>query len=258
MGPRPSCPLSLSSIFPRDTKPQHFSGSKSPARYTLGPTTSTLVLYMRFNPGNILKSTFFASSTFSSQASNMAKKPRTIPEPTVPTAIQSREIQKTDSGGGCFWGVEHEFTSYFGHLPSFKAVSGYTGGTSENPTYREVCSGRTGHAEAVKVTYDKSSVGYGELVEFFFRTHDPTTADRQGGDRGSQYRSAIFTNSDEQSKIALAVKDEVQKKYFDPKGSRVVTQMASLGKWYDAEDYHQLYLDVNPDGYQCATHHLHW
>lgn len=122
--------------------------------------------------------------------------------------------------------------------------------------YRQVCTGATGHAESVKLTYRTGSVGYGELVEFFYRTHDPTTEDRQGPDRGTQYRSAIFYTTPEQKEVAEKVTSEVQEKYH--KGSKIVTQIAPLGKWYNAEDYHQQYLDNNPGGYECPTHRFYW
>lgn len=95
-------------------------------------------------------------------------------------------------------------------------------------------------------------------LEFFYRTHDPTTVNRQGSDAGSQYRSAIFTHSPSQHEKALSVTAEVQKKHFDPRSKNIVTQIVEAGEWYDAEDYHQLYLFENPNGYQCSTHVLHW
>jgi len=130
----------------------------------------------------------------------------------------------------------------------------------KNPDYRAVCGGRTGHAEAVKIEFDPRVVGYEELVEFFYRTHDPTTLDRQGNDSGSQYRSAIFTHSPAQYEQALAVTAKVQKEHFDAEGRKIVTQIVDAKdmEWYDAEDYHQLYLFENPNGYQCETHVLHW
>ncbi|KAJ3720878.1 peptide methionine sulfoxide reductase [Lentinula raphanica] len=164
---------------------------------------------------------------------------------------------------GCFWGVEHIFLKHFPPKENkgiLKTAVGYTGGkeTATNPGYRQVCSGETDHAEALRIEFDPSIVSYAELVEFFYRTHEPTTLNRQGNDRGTQYRSAIFTNSPEQYKTALAVTEEIQQKHFTPKGEKIVTQILEAGPWYDAEDYHQLYLFKNPNGYQCATHRLHW
>jgi len=192
-------------------------------------------------------------------------KAKTPPPPTVPTAIKSSENLQLGEGvetavfaSGCFWGTEHLFTQHYSHLPQFTATSGYTGGkeTSKQPTYREVCSGATGHAEAVKLTYQTGSVGYGELVEFFYRTHDPTTVDRQGPDRGTQYRSAIFYTTPEQKEVAEKVTQEVQEKYH--KDHKIVTQIQSLGAFYNAEDYHQDYLNQNPGGYECPTHRFYW
>ncbi|KAK0189732.1 peptide methionine sulfoxide reductase [Armillaria mellea] len=164
---------------------------------------------------------------------------------------------------GCFWGVEHIFLKHYPPAEGkgiIKTTVGYTGGkgSSQNPGYRAVCSGETGHAEAVKIEFDPAIVKYDELVEFFYRTHDPTTVNRQGADTGTQYRSAIFTNSPEQEVIAKRVTEEVQAKHFTPKGKTIVTEILEAGPWWDAEEYHQLYLFKNPSGYQCPTHRLHW
>ncbi|KAK0478718.1 peptide methionine sulfoxide reductase [Armillaria novae-zelandiae] len=164
---------------------------------------------------------------------------------------------------GCFWGVEHIFLKHYPPTHGkgiIKTTVGYTGGkeTSQNPGYRAVCSGETGHAEAVKIEFDPAIVKYDELVEFFYRTHDPTTANRQGADTGTQYRSAIFTNSPEQEAVAKRVTEEVQVSHFTPKGKTIVTEILEAGPWWDAEEYHQLYLFKNPSGYQCPTHRLHW
>lgn len=141
-----------------------------------------------------------------------------------------------------------------------KTSVGYTGGKEDkaDPSYQQVCSGNTGHAEACRIEFDPSIVKYEELVEFFYRTHDPTTMNQQGGDRGSQYRSAIFTSDDEQMTIAKRVTEQVQKDHFDAKGKKVVTQIVPAGQWWNAEDYHQEYLHKNPSGYQCPTHRLWW
>ncbi|KAL4071665.1 putative peptide methionine sulfoxide reductase [Scleroderma yunnanense] len=164
-------------------------------------------------------------------------------------------------GAGCFWGVEHIFLKYYPPSENkgiLKTSVGYTGGTVVNPSYQQVCSGTTGHAEAVRIEFDPTIVSYGELVEFFYRTHDPTTANRQGFDTGSQYRSVIFTHGPEQRVTAERITAEVQEKHFTPKNQRIVTKIREAGEWYDAEDYHQLYLFQNPSGYQCPTHRLHW
>ncbi|KAF7312730.1 Peptide methionine sulfoxide reductase [Mycena indigotica] len=161
---------------------------------------------------------------------------------------------------GCFWGTEHIFLKHYKEKGIVKTSVGYTGGKESvtNPSYRNVCSGTTDHAEAVRIEFDKEKVGYAELVEFFYRTHDPTTVNRQGGDTGTQYRSAIFTTSAEQEETAKRVTEEVQGKHFTPKGLTIVTEIKTAGPWWNAEDYHQLYLFKNPGGYQCPTHRLHW
>ncbi|KAJ7157629.1 peptide methionine sulfoxide reductase [Mycena crocata] len=166
---------------------------------------------------------------------------------------------------GCFWGTEHIFLKHFPLEPApgkgiISTTVGYTGGNPliTNPDYKTVCSGTTDHAEAVRIEFDSDMVGYADLVEFFYRTHDPTTVNRQGGDVGTQYRSAIFTTTPEQTAIAQRVTEQVQKKHFTPKGTKITTEIQTAGPWWDAEDYHQLYLIKNPGGYQCPTHRLHW
>jgi peptide methionine sulfoxide reductase msrA/msrB len=148
--------------------------------------------------------------------------------------------------GGCFWGVEELIRKLPGVL---ETTVGYTGGGLDNPTYAHVSSGRTGHAEAVRVVFDPAQLTYADLLRYFFRLHDPTTRDRQGHDTGTQYRSAIFAANDDQKKIAEAVKAEVDKsgKWKAP----VVTQIVPAATFYPAEDYHQKYLQKHPDGYTC-------
>jgi peptide-methionine (S)-S-oxide reductase len=133
---------------------------------------------------------------------------------------------------GCFWGVEERFRK----VPGVVATAvGYTGGHAANPSYEDVCTDRTGHAEAVLVEFDPSRVTYAELLDFFWRTHDPTSGNRQGPDRGTQYRSAIFTFGDEQQKAALASRDAEQRRLAD----RITTEIAPAGPFWIAEDYHQ-------------------
>ncbi len=139
---------------------------------------------------------------------------------------------------GCFWGVEAAFHQVPGVLD---AVSGYTGGTAENPSYRDVCSGRTGHAEAVQVTYDPQKVTYEHLLGVFWRIHDPTTLNRQGPDVGSQYRSAIFVSGDEQREQAKQSLNREQQNYSAP----IVTQIQDAAPFYRAEEYHQRYFERN-------------
>ena len=137
---------------------------------------------------------------------------------------------------GCFWGVEAAFRQVPGVLD---AVSGYTGGHTANPTYREVCSDTTGHAEAVQVTYDPERASYEQLLTVFWQIHDPTTFNRQGPDVGSQYRSAIFVHGPEQRAAASASLQREQQKYAQP----IVTEIVDAPAFYPAEDYHQRYFE---------------
>ncbi len=149
-------------------------------------------------------------------------------------------MQKATFAAGCFWGVEELFRA----VPGVTDVQvGYTGGHTENPIYDQVCSGGTGHAEAVEVTYDPQKVKYENLLTLFWQNHNPTTKNRQGPDVGSQYRSAIFTHSEEQKKTAEASKAALEKSgaWKQP----IVTEIVPASTFYPAEDYHQQYLKKN-------------
>ncbi|RDL42453.1 Glycosyl hydrolase family 47 [Venustampulla echinocandica] len=163
--------------------------------------------------------------------------------------------KKATIAAGCFWGVEHMFRKEFKSKGLYDARVGYIGGDTASPSYRSVCSGTTGHAEALQVFYDPSKVTYSQLLQFFYKMHDPTTANRQGPDAGSQYRSAIFYHDEEQEKVAREVTEKVNEKWW---GGKVVTQILPAGQWWDAEDYHQKYLEPgnNPGGYECPSHFL--
>jgi peptide-methionine (S)-S-oxide reductase len=139
---------------------------------------------------------------------------------------------------GCFWGVESAFRQVPGVL---EVVSGYTGGHTEHPTYRQVCSHTTGHAEAVEVTFDPARVTYDELLNLFWQIHDPTQLNRQGPDVGDQYRSAIFTHGSEQEQAAIASRDREQAKQRRP----IVTQILPAARFWPAEEYHQRYFEKN-------------
>ncbi len=144
---------------------------------------------------------------------------------------------------GCFWGVEMAFR----RVPGVTGARvGYTGGTVEDPGYERVCSGGTGHAEAVEVTFDPSRIGYDDLLEVFWAVHDPTQLDRQGFDVGTQYRSAIFTHGPEQAAAARASKDRLQAS--GQPGAQVVTRIEPTGPFYQAEDYHQRYIEKQGRG----------
>ncbi len=143
-------------------------------------------------------------------------------------------------GGGCFWCTE----AIFGELKGVeKVVSGYSGGTVENPSYEDVCTGETGHAEVVQITFDPRVISYRDLLRIFFTVHDPTTLNRQGPDVGTQYRSVIFYHSDDQKRTAEEVIDEVERAKIW--GRPVVTQVTPFGAFYRGEDYHQEYFKKN-------------
>jgi len=150
--------------------------------------------------------------------------------------------------GGCFWCLEAVYNDLRG---VDKVVSGYSGGDVHNPAYRQVCSGQTGHAEVVQITFDPEIVTFRELLEVFFTIHDPTTRDRQGLDVGTQYRSAIFYHTPEQKTVAQAVIAEIEaeKIYNDP----IVTEVTPFTIFYPAEDYHQRYFEQNPDEGYCRA-----
>ncbi len=150
-------------------------------------------------------------------------------------------------GSGCFWCSEAIFLDVKGVL---KVQSGYSGGTVENPTYKQVCTGTTGHAEVVQLTYDPSVISYDELLEIFWHTHDPTTLNRQGNDVGTQYRSVIFYHNDEQRKRAEYYKQKLNEEnvYNNP----VVTEIVPFKAFYPAEDYHQNYYALNSNAPYCT------
>ena len=167
--------------------------------------------------------------------------------------------QTATIAAGCFWGVEHMYRRKFAKKGLLDARVGYIGGDTKNPSYRSVCSGRSGResnlwlcsenitntaidAEALQVVYDPEQVSYRMLLEYFYKMHDPTTENLQGPDRGTQYRSAIFYHDAEQEKIAKDVTDKVNKEWWKGK---VTTQVLPAGEWYDAETYHQRYLDMS-------------
>jgi peptide-methionine (S)-S-oxide reductase len=149
-------------------------------------------------------------------------------------------------GGGCFWCVETIFSGLKGVV---KVTSGYAGGKTASPSYLQVCSGTTGHAEVIKIEYDPSIISYGDLLDVFFHVHDPTTLNRQGADTGEQYRSVILYDSPEQKKLAEQyIADLNSTKEF---GSPIVTQLHPLSEFYEAEDCHQGYYDANKGQPYC-------
>jgi peptide-methionine (S)-S-oxide reductase len=155
--------------------------------------------------------------------------------------------------GGCFWGMEDLIRKLPGVV---ETEVGYTGGDLDNPTYKEVKTGKTGHAESIRITYDPAKLSYSELLEFFFQIHDSTTLDRQGNDVGTQYRSAIFYLDDGQLETARAVIADYQKSGVLP--GEIVTELVPAGKFYNAEAFHQDYLMTYPEGYTCHFIRPEW
>ena len=147
-------------------------------------------------------------------------------------------LEKATFGAGCFWCIE----AVFQRIDGVKSVlPGYAGGTKDNPTYKEVCAGTTGHAEVAQIIFDPAKVNYDKLLEIFWQAHDPTTMNRQGNDVGTQYRSVVFFHDDKQKAVAEQSKKETQKDFDDP----IVTEIQPLKKFYEAEDYHHNYYNEN-------------
>ena len=162
--------------------------------------------------------------------------------------VPDMSIEKITLGNGCFWCTEAVFETVKG-VVSF--TSGYMGGHTENPTYKEVCSGNTGHAEVIQLEYDTDELPFDELLLIFFKTHNPTTLNRQGGDVGTQYRSVIFYDSEQQKQqVEAMIKRLTEEKVFD---NPIVTEISPASRFYKAEDYHQNYFLNNQDNPYCAA-----
>jgi peptide-methionine (S)-S-oxide reductase len=170
------------------------------------------------------------------------------------TKTEPKQVKKTSNikmetatfANGCFWCTE----AVFQQLKGVDSVaSGYMGGAVENPTYKQVCTGETGHAECLQIVYDPSVISFDELLEVFWKTHDPTTLNRQGNDSGTQYRSGVFYHSEEQKKLAEKYKKEINESgaYSKP----IVTEITAASKFYKAEDYHQNYFNENGEQPYC-------
>lgn len=158
----------------------------------------------------------------------------------------NNESQIATFGAGCFWCTEAVFLNVKGVS---KVVSGYEGGRVKNPSYREVCTGETGHAEVTQITFDPSKVSFEELLEVFWNTHDPTTLNRQGNDEGTQYRSVVFYHNAEQKRIAEAYKKQLDASHVYK--TPIVTEITAASTFYPAEDYHQNYYALNPNQGYC-------
>ena len=160
--------------------------------------------------------------------------------------VSEKGLEVATLAGGCFWGMEDLIRKIPGVL---ETRVGYTGGSLKNAAYTDVKTGMTGHAESVEILFDPKQVSFEKILLFFFRAHDPTTENRQGNDRGSQYRSAIFYHGDSQRKVADEVKARVDRS--GKWGKPVVTQIVPAGEFWQGEEYHQKYLIKHPDGYTC-------
>lgn len=169
--------------------------------------------------------------------------------PAPPAAGESKDLETATFGAGCFWCTEAVFRRLKGVR---SVVPGYSGGRVKSPTYKQVSTGKTGHAEVVQITFDPKEISYAELLEVFWKTHDPTTLNRQGPDFGTQYRSVIFYHSDQQRKTAEKCKSELDAaRAFD---SPIVTRIVPFREFYRAEDYHQDYFELHPQQPYCATY----
>lgn len=160
--------------------------------------------------------------------------------------MTTKKLEVATVGGGCFWCTE----AVFNHVKGVEeVVSGYTGGNAPGkPTYREICSGLTGHAEVVKVTFDANTISYKDIIEIFMTTHDPTTLNRQGADVGTQYRSVIYYYNDTQKEIANRVLEELNPLY----NNQIITEVSPMGIFYEAEKEHQAFYKNNPDYGYCT------
>jgi len=167
--------------------------------------------------------------------------------PMQPSADILADLEAAMFGMGCFWGVEKKFWQ----APVYTTAVGYAGGTTAHPRYPEVCTGRTGHAEVVRVLFDPDKISYEALLKIFWENHDPTQGMRQGNDVGSQYRSAIYTYGDAQMRAAEASRDAYQQVLSRAGYGKITTEIRRAPEFYFAEDYHQQYLAKNPAGY-CA------
>ncbi len=182
-----------------------------------------------------------------------AERPYSVPErhavngnPLFPPFPAGYEVAIL--GLGCFWGAERKFWQLDG---VFTTAVGYAGGFTPNPTYEETCTARTGHAEVALVVFDPAKLSYADLLIMFWEIHDPTTPNRQGGDIGTQYRSAIYTTTEEQAKVAAESRDLYQGALTKAGLAEITTEIAPAGEFYYAEDYHQQYLYKVPHGYDC-------
>ncbi len=194
---------------------------------------------MRVPVSNFLVAIFILASLNSCGQKNGAVKTSTKDNSTT-TMDANAKLDTITFGGGCFWCTEAIFQRLNGVV---SVESGYSGGKIKNPTYKEVCSGMTGHAECTQIVYDANKISLAEILQVFFKTHDPTTLNRQGGDEGTQYRSVVFYRNEEQKKVVDEIKTGLDKSgaFTDP----IVTEITAFDIFYKAEDYHQNYYNLN-------------
>ena len=221
------------------------------AKLQIHPRTLVTSIVLGLSAIMAFKMPGFVNSLFRPFATSMSR-------PLQPDALAAMQFppntERAIFAGGCFWGLEELYRRDWGNGKGLLDCRvGYTGGHKEAPTYAEVCSASTGHAESMLIAFDPDKVSYRQLVEYFFKMHDPTTLNRQGADSGPQYRSAIFTENDDQQKIAETIASKVSKEWY--KGKPLSTEIRRATQWYDAEVKHQKYLeDAGPWGYHCPAH----
>lgn len=180
-----------------------------------------------------------------------------MPITTVSPSLARTETSKSITlAAGCFWGVERVFSREFKSKGLVDIKVGYANGmpTIGNVNYEQVCSGRTDFVEAVQISYEPSQLSLTDILDIFFRMHDPTTSNRQGNDRGTQYRLAILTHDPADQQVAWETRDKYQRDWYP--NHKIETIIEPIKIWYDAERYHQEYLDKNPGGYECSTHFI--
>lgn len=193
-----------------------------------------------------LRLLYSLAMAFLTLSSCAQKNETTHPMTTAEKNNSDKDLETATLGSGCFWCTEAIFLNVDG---VYSVESGYAGGKVKNPTYKEVCSGLTGHAEVVQIRFDPEEISYEEILEIFWQTHDPTTLNRQGADEGTQYRSVIFYHNDQQRKLAEFYKKKLEENrvYNDP----VVTEISPLTNYSRAEDYHQNYYNLNRSAPYC-------
>lgn len=195
-----------------------------------------------------MKSGIFIPALMLLAGASCGQRPAADASKTMATEKKEQSgLQVATFGNGCFWCTEAIFQQLNGVE---KVVSGYSGGKVKNPTYKEVCSGLTGHAEVIQITYDPEKISFDELLEVFWKTHDPTTLNRQGADEGTQYRSAVFYHTEEQKHLATGYR-----KKLDASGAfnnPIITEITPFSEFYPAEDYHQNYFNLNGTAPYCS------